>query len=137
MSETVNPLEALVELQKKLAALHGRWGASSRDRARRGAGGRLGTAPTCAALGLARATFYQQRRRPGEEPIVPRVRRVPRQALAPTEREAVLALLHHEPFADLPPAGVGAAARRRPRAALLDPDDVPGTGGQPRGMGAA
>ena len=71
-------------------------------------GARLGIAPTCAALGLARATFYRQRRRPAEGAIVPRVRRAPRQALAPTEREAVLALLHEEQFVDLPPAQVWA-----------------------------
>jgi putative transposase len=71
-------------------------------------GPRLGIAPTCAALGLARATFYRQRPRPGAGPIVPRARRAPRQALAPTEREAVLALLHDEQFVDLPPAQVWA-----------------------------
>jgi putative transposase len=80
-------------------------------------GARLGIAPTCAALGLARATFYRQRRRPAEGAIVPRVRRAPRQALAPTEREAVLALLHDEQFVDLPPAQVWAQ--------LLDAGRVP------------
>ncbi len=79
-------------------------------------GARLGIAPTCAALGLARATFYRQRRRPAGPPV-PRVRRAPRQALAPTEREAVLALLHDEPFVDLPPAQVWAQ--------LLDAGRVP------------
>ena len=71
-------------------------------------GARLGIVPMCAALGLARATFYRQRRRPAAGAIVPRVRRAPRQALAPTEREAVLALLHDEQFVDLPPAQVWA-----------------------------
>jgi len=71
-------------------------------------GARLGIAPTCAALGLARATFYRHRRWPAEGAIVPRVRRAPRQALAPTEREGVLALLHEEQFVDLPPAQVWA-----------------------------
>ena len=80
-------------------------------------GARLGIAPTCAALGLARATFYRQRRRPAEGAIVPRVRRAPRQALAPTERAAVLALLHDEQFVDLPPAQVWAQ--------LLDAGRVP------------
>jgi putative transposase len=80
-------------------------------------GVRLGIAPTCAALGLARATFYRQRRRSGDGPILPRVRRAPRQALTPTEREAVLALLHDEPFVDLPPAQVWAQ--------LLDAGRVP------------
>ena len=81
-------------------------------------GARLGIAPTCAALGLPRATFYRQRRRrPGAGPTVPRMRRSPRQALAPTEREAVLALLHEEQFVDLPPAQVWAQ--------LLDGGRVP------------
>jgi putative transposase len=80
-------------------------------------GVRLGIARTCAALGLARATFYRQRRRPGDRPIVPRGRGAPRQALAPTEREAVLALLHDEQFVDLPPAQVWAQ--------LLDAGRVP------------
>jgi putative transposase len=80
-------------------------------------GARLGIAPTCAALGLARATFYRQRRRLAEGSIVPRVRRAPRQALAPMEREAVLALLHDERFVDLPPAQVWAQ--------LLDAGRVP------------
>jgi putative transposase len=80
-------------------------------------GARLGIARTCAALGLARATFYRQRRRPAAGPSVPRVRRAPRQALAPTEREAVLALLHDEQYVDLPPAQVWAQ--------LLDAGRVP------------
>ena len=79
-------------------------------------GARLGIAPTCAALGLARATFYR-RRRPGTEATGPRVRRAPRQALAPTEREAVLALLHEEQFVDLAPAQVWAQ--------VLDAGQVP------------
>jgi putative transposase len=80
-------------------------------------GARLGIGPTCAALGLARATFYRQRRRPAERAIVPRVRPAPRQALAPAERDAVLALLHDEQFVDLPPAQVWAQ--------LLDAGRVP------------
>ncbi len=80
-------------------------------------GARLGIARTCAALGLARATFYRQRRRPGAGPTLPQGRRAPRQALAPTEREAVLALLHDDQFVDLPPAQVWAQ--------LLDAGRVP------------
>ena len=37
----------------------------------------------------------------------PRKRRPPRQALSPTEHDAVLALLHEARFVDLPPAQVG------------------------------
>jgi putative transposase len=79
-------------------------------------GARFGIAPTCAALGLPRATFYR-RRRPGAEPSEPGVRRTPRQALAATEREAVLALLHEDQFVDLAPAQVWAQ--------VLDAGQVP------------
>jgi putative transposase len=79
-------------------------------------GARLGIAPTCAALGLARATFYR-RRRPAAGSTAPRVRRAPRQALVATEREAVLALLHEERFGDLAPAQVWAQ--------VLDAGQVP------------
>ncbi len=63
---------------------------------------RLGVAPTCAALGLARASFYRHQR--------PRVVAAPRRpsprALPPAERAQVLALLNDERFADLAPAEV-------------------------------
>lgn len=64
-------------------------------------GPRLGIAPTCHALGVARATYYrdQQPRRPA------RPRRAAR-ALAPAERQAVLDVLHEERFVDLAPAEV-------------------------------
>jgi putative transposase len=79
-------------------------------------GARLGIALTCAALGVARATFYRHRR-PDARPPAPRVRRAPRQALAPLEREAVLALLHEDRFVDLAPAQVWAQ--------VLDAGQVP------------
>jgi len=62
---------------------------------------RLGIAPTCQALGLARATYYrgQALDRPA------RSRRVPR-ALASAERQAVLDVLHEERFVDRAPAEV-------------------------------
>jgi putative transposase len=62
---------------------------------------RLGIAPTCQALGLARASYYraQQPRRPA------RPRRAAR-ALAPGEQQAVLEVLHAERFVDLAPAEV-------------------------------
>jgi putative transposase len=62
---------------------------------------RLGVAPTCRAFGLPRATYYraQHPARP------PRPRRAGR-ALAPTERQAVLAALHEPRFVDLAPAEV-------------------------------
>jgi putative transposase len=65
----------------------------------------LGVAPVCAALAVPRASYYrwQQPRAAAEGPKPPR--RVPR-ALPPAERQQVLALLHDERFADLPPAEV-------------------------------
>jgi transposase InsO family protein len=65
-------------------------------------GPRLGIAPTCAALGVPRATYYR-RRRPQNAP--PRRRPFPR-ALSDAERTAVLAVLHEPRFVDLPPAEV-------------------------------
>jgi putative transposase len=78
---------------------------------------RVGIAPLCDALGLARATFYRRRGVPPPEPSVPRERRAPRQALTPTERAGVLAVLHEERFVDLSPAQVWAQ--------LLDAGQVP------------
>src|SRR5438093_1007067 len=65
-------------------------------------GPRLGIAPTCAALGLPRATYYR-RRRPQNAP--PRRRASPR-GLSEVERTAVLAVLHEPQFVDLAPAEV-------------------------------
>ncbi len=80
-------------------------------------GPRVGIAPLCEALGLARATFYRRRGGPPPGPSVPRDRRPVRQALVPAEREEVLALLHEARFVDLPPAQVWAQ--------LLDQGQVP------------
>jgi putative transposase len=65
-------------------------------------GTRLGIAPTCAALGLPRATYYR-RRRPQSAPA-PRPRS--HRALSPDEEAAVLARLHEPRFVDLAPAEV-------------------------------
>ena len=71
---------------------------------------RLGVAPTCAALGLPRATYYRgQRPRPEPKP-----RPTPVRALPAEEREQVLAVLHEPRFVDLAPAEVYAT--------LLDED---------------
>ena len=70
----------------------------------------LGIAPTCAALGLPRATYYR-----GLKPTVAnRVPRISHRALASEERAAVLEALHEPRFADLAPAEVYAT--------LLDED---------------
>jgi putative transposase len=73
-------------------------------------GPRLGVAPTCAALGLPRASFYR-RLRPRPEP---RPRPTPARALPAEERQAVLDVLHEPRFVDLAPAEVYAT--------LLDED---------------
>ena len=64
-------------------------------------GPRLGIAPTCAALGLPRATYY--RRRPAR--AAPPRRPSPR-ALGGAERAAVLAQLHTPRFVDLAPGEI-------------------------------
>src|SRR3954467_13369927 len=65
-------------------------------------GPQLGIAPTCAALGLARATFYR-RLTPMHGP---HERRTPSRALSPAQRKAVLDVLHEPRFVDLAPAEV-------------------------------
>lgn len=62
----------------------------------------LGVAPTCAALGVARASWYraQQPRRPAAP------KPVPRRALVSGERARVLGVLHEPRFADLAPAEI-------------------------------
>src|SRR3989442_14780799 len=65
-------------------------------------GPQLGIAPTSAALGLPRATYYR-RRRPQSAPAA---RRPSPRALSPGERGAVLAVLHEPRFVDLAPAEV-------------------------------
>ena len=67
-------------------------------------GPRLGIAPTCAALGVPRATYYRRlkpRPTPAERPCHRR--------LGADERRAVLEVLHEPRFVDLAPAEVYAA----------------------------
>jgi putative transposase len=65
-------------------------------------GSRLGVAPTCAAMGLARATYYRTiRPRYG-----PHCRRTPSRALSRHERHRALAILHEPRFVDRAPAEV-------------------------------
>ena len=64
-------------------------------------GPRLGVAPTCAALGLSRETYYRRRR-----PRISGCRRASPRALGPQERTAVLAELHEPRFMDLAPRQV-------------------------------
>jgi len=73
-------------------------------------GPRLGIAPTCAALDIARASFYRQLQpRPERRP-----RPTPARALTQGDRQAVLDTLHEPRFVDLAPAQVYAT--------LLDED---------------
>jgi putative transposase len=65
-------------------------------------GPRLGVAPTCAALGVSTASYY---RRVKPTPAA-RPRPTPARALGPSEREAVLGILHEPRFVDLAPAQV-------------------------------
>ncbi len=65
-------------------------------------GPRLGIAPTCAAFGLPRATYYRRQQSPGAR--APR-RPSPR-ALSAEEKTTVLAVLHEPRFVDLAPAEV-------------------------------
>ena len=65
-------------------------------------GPRLGIAPTCAAMGLARATYYRALRpRYG-----PHRRRTPSRTLSRQERQGALAILHEPRFVDRAPAEV-------------------------------
>jgi len=64
------------------------------------------TAPTCAALGVARATLYRHRRRASAAPAPAPVERSSPRALDVKERQAVLATLHSERFVDQSPAAV-------------------------------
>jgi len=66
----------------------------------------VGTRPACRALGVAPATIYRRRTPPPPRPVGPR--RPPARALTQAEREAVLAELHSERFADCSPAQVWA-----------------------------
>src|SRR2546427_8860002 len=65
-------------------------------------GPRLGIAPTCAALGLRRATYYRRRRPPRAAPP----RRASPRALGKAERGTVLEQLHTPRFVDLAPGEV-------------------------------
>jgi putative transposase len=67
-------------------------------------GPELGIVATCAAIGLARATFYR-RRRPAPVHGVP-ARKPPARKLPPEERKAVLDALHDPRFVDRAPGEV-------------------------------
>ena len=62
----------------------------------------VGTRPACRAMGVAPATIYRWRRPPERQASKPRPK--PPRALSPSEREAVLEVLHSERFVDCSPA---------------------------------
>ena len=68
---------------------------------------RIGTRAACAASGVAQASYYRRHRVSAAQPRRPAVphhdRHQPR-ALNPAERQAILAMLHSDRFADLAPA---------------------------------
>ena len=65
----------------------------------------VGVAPACDVLSIPRATFYRHRRRRLAPPAPP-VRRTVHRALAPGERQQVLAELNSDRFRDAAPAAV-------------------------------
>ena len=81
---------------------------------------RTGIAPACAALGLSRAIYYHAQKPPTErEPRLETVR-----ALAPAEREQVLAVLHEPRFADQAPAEIYATLLGEDRYVCAVGDDT-------------
>ncbi len=63
----------------------------------------VGTAPACAAIGVARATFYRYRQ-VADRLYPERLRPTPPRALSANERRVVLDTLHSERFVDQAPA---------------------------------
>jgi putative transposase len=63
----------------------------------------VGTAPACAAIGVARATFYRHRQ-VADCPCQKKPRPTPPRALSANERRGVLDMLHSERFVDQAPA---------------------------------
>ena len=72
----------------------------------------VGTSAACQALVMPRASYYWHRRKVAAPPEAVSPRPVPSRALAPSERETILARLHEERFQDRPPAAVYCDAAR-------------------------
>ena len=96
-------------------------------------GPRLGIAPTCAALGLPRATYYRRRQPPRDV----RPRRPSPRALGDGEQATVLECLHEPRFVDLAPGEVYATLLDEGDVSLLRAHDVPSLGPARRGARAA
>ncbi len=69
----------------------------------------VGTRPACAAMGIPPATIYRHRARKNGPPLGCHRRPSPPRALGPQERQAILDVLHSEPFIDKAPQEVYAA----------------------------
>ena len=97
-------------------------------------GPRLGIAPTCAALGLPRATYYRRRRPPRARAAAAagRLGRSARRNARPCSSS-----LHAPRFVDLAPGGGLRHPARRGPVPLLRADDVSPPGRARRGAGAA
>jgi putative transposase len=66
----------------------------------------VGVREACAVLDVPRASFYRRRRSDAAPAPEPTVKAPPARALAPAERESVLARLHEERFQNASPAAV-------------------------------
>ncbi|MEI8397365.1 MAG: IS3 family transposase [Rhodospirillaceae bacterium] len=107
--------EAIIDLQKKLFG--GAGDIPGADRQRRHdmmaaitARPELGlTKAACAAVGVARSSFYRRRAHLAQPPAEPRPRPRPDRALTAVERQAVLDLMREPRFADLAPAEIYAS----------------------------
>jgi len=67
------------------------------------------TKAACAAMGVARSSFYRRRTHLAQPPAEPRLRPRPDRALTAVERQAVLDLMREPHFADLAPAEIYAS----------------------------
>lgn len=67
----------------------------------------VGIAPVCRALGIARASVYRTIKKISK-PVVAANRPTPKRALAKSEKQEVLDVLHEDRFMDMPPAQVWA-----------------------------
>ena len=91
------------------------------------------TAALCASVGVSRASFSRRQRPAGP----PRPRAAPPRSLAPSERQAVLDVLHSDRFVDQSPAEVHATLLDQQTFPLLAAHDVSCLGGGRRDARAA
>ena len=87
----------------------------------------VGIEPACAALGVARASYYRQRPLLGPSPVAQLPveflpRSTPARALCADERQIVRAVLNSERFQDCSPAAVNATLLDEGQYSLLNAD---------------